>query len=336
LHFTMASSDGRVLLGAMADGRLASTIAEEATGGSATMDDVIDRALATCLSFKYCRQQPQAEKLADADDGNSSDEEEMDMLACRRQAKEVSKAAVANGCLPSDAVRQSRQKSPFASMAVWQDAIEVLQGIVASPSQLELHTDKPSLECLNVDAPASSPQVLDAGAVTPTACRPTRPTSARTSKSRPVSHAASRPADPTQPKLASVVSPKFCVLRGLPPRSASAARLPPVKTPSRVMPAEPELPRPAASALEMDLGFGGNLPEGRPFSLKVPLRGAMVSSKSATNMSLPPLPGVLVATDTRFSSKSLAKLSMRPMTSPEWGISPSFSSIKWDDQSLIC
>ena len=45
------------------------------------------------------------------------------MLALRKQAKEVSRAAVANGCLPVYAIRQSRQKSPFASMALWQDCV---------------------------------------------------------------------------------------------------------------------------------------------------------------------------------------------------------------------
>lgn len=318
------------------------------------MGDVLDRALATCLSFKYCRQQPQVEALAHIDDGTSSDEEEMDMLACRRQVKEVSKAAVANGCLPANAMRQSRQKSPFASMAVWQDAIEVLQGIVASPSQLELHSEKPSQKCLKADVPASSPQVLDAGAMTPTACRPSRPTSARTSKSRPTSRAASRTSETTQTQLASVVSPKFSALRGLPPRSASAAGLPPVKTPNRMLPAEPELPLPAASALEMDLGLGSRCAAGRmglglghgrvlttsEKKRQAPsmgsLQGTTASSKPATKMSLPSLAGVTVVTDTPFGSKSVAKLSTRPISGPLWGISPGIPSMKWDDQSLIC
>lgn len=282
------------------------------------------------------------------------------MLACRRKAKEVSRAAVANGCLPANAMPQSKQKSPFASMAVWQDAIEVLQGIVAPSPQLELHIEKPPKKCLKADAPASFPQVLDAGAMTPTACRPTRPTSARTSKSRPSSRATSRTSRPSsratsrtsEAALASMVSPKFSALRGLPPRPVSAARLPPVKTPSRVTPAEPQLPLPAASALEMDLGLGPRCPAGhvglghgrvlstaekkRQAPAMGSLQGTMVFSKSATSMSLPSLPGVTVATDTRFGSKCLAKLSMRPIAAPQWGLSPGIPSVKWGEQSLIC
>merc|ERR1719409_1791629 len=102
----MALVDGRILLAAIANGQLASAIAQQASLSMKNAKENIDEtALIMGPSLKTGHKIPKARMSMDDE---SSDEEEMFEL--RRKAKQNSQTVVSHRGLPIDSVRETRQR----------------------------------------------------------------------------------------------------------------------------------------------------------------------------------------------------------------------------------
>mmetsp|Transcript_65862 Transcript_65862/g.183511 ORF Transcript_65862/g.183511 Transcript_65862/m.183511 type:complete len:418 (+) Transcript_65862:51-1304(+) len=92
----------------------------------------------------------------------SSDEEDLHVL--RRRAKAISQAAVTNGCLPAGAVRRPQRRAPIQSIAVLQEALDVLHAIKSQPSKTRPPPTKPLQRAVEAEVRTDVPHVADAAA----------------------------------------------------------------------------------------------------------------------------------------------------------------------------
>lgn len=232
----MASIDGRILLAEIANGRLACSIAQQAS---------------ECKADTICR----AQEVRMAWDEDSSDDE--DMSALRRRTKEASRAVVANRCLPAKVGNKLATKPP---LVVLQTAIEVLYDLTSQPITPVTPTQTLVLEPVEADDPLLMTQVTTdlsqfPGVLVGT-LRPSRPASANSETSRFFSRAALRP------NSAMTVSsrPRNCasscelVTAEIALASLALGRpLPPVNPPRKKSLA-------MSSAMSLDLGHSDKLP----------------------------------------------------------------------------
>lgn len=278
--------NAHAIIASMATGRLAATIAEETAGGNAAVPPAPEAGPRIAWGVHMPL------------DDNSSDDEE-DMQTQRRHAKAASQAVVENGGIPG-ATAKINGKSPWTSMLVLSEAIEVLHEIVSTPSEARPMSART----------AKSPPWLDEEAIAAefgvnlSSAKPPRPSSARSpSKSKPpkLSQSAMKAFDPLGFSAPSKFSLRghgadadmFRGLAEVPFRPCSPAVLPPVKMPTKMAFVEPAssfpAPVPSFSAMDMDLGAASTSPVRRRSSQSLgSLRNASRSS-SQSDIVLPAL-----------------------------------------------
>jgi hypothetical protein len=247
------------------------------------------------------------------------------MNTLRRRAKQVSQEVVSSGGLPVDAVRETRSRSSWASISVLQDAMETLQGILSHPAK-----QQPK----QFDSLVSSTTE-----VTSTMPKPTRPTTAKDTTSRPVSRAASRSMAALQFSESSMPESE--------PRAPSAAKaplkalaqLPPVTPPRKgIVAAPPRAESFLASAMDLDLGDGPCNRTGTPPQQKRQSRSLTSHrvTKDADSFALPALVGGKSGANTSFGAKSMATKRTGSVGPTLWGHSPLRSESEWNSRPLGC
>jgi len=142
------------------------------------------------------------------DSDEESSDEEGDLRSRRQQAKDISRVAVANGCLPEHAKRPPTHKSPFASFVGLQNTMDVLGAIALRPDmpsraakkfteaemlEAELQVAKAFAEADALEAASLAASVADSPE-TSRPSSPAKPTGAKSTKLRP--------------KMASSIGPK--------------------------------------------------------------------------------------------------------------------------------
>lgn len=168
----MALVEARILLAAIANGRLAATIAEKLAVTKEKSDAI--------LKSTSCQQSLRQT------DGDSSDDE-VDINELRQKMKQASQSVVDNRCLPKEFKRETRRKSAFASLSILQDAVDYLQIIVGTPTD-NIRQKEESAKSVEID----ESQAIQAGTntsqiseLTPSIPQPTKPASAKSATSRP-------------------------------------------------------------------------------------------------------------------------------------------------------
>lgn len=363
----MAIVEGHALLQAISSGQLAVTIAEHASlFGPDVLNEKVRDGVLTIKAHRRCTHNM---RVPIESDGDSSDEEDLDFQVLRRKAKEESQSVFANRCLPSDAAQMPKRTGPFSSLLILQEAIEVLQELLLQPTEPVMLVEIPPWKELEADVlplamPVATdpPQNLD---VTPSTIRPTRPCSAKSLTSRPRSRAGCRAVAPPWTAEIASLAPVFllgdrpelppkppnshrllklpsdaqsnkaetCTAPDGPVRPASLSALPPLKTPRRG--AQLELGRISPtkalsiSAMELDLGFGGDVASGPPRSLTQREPGPVDSlwspgdspalCKQAPYITLPPLASAPVPTSfTMQQTTGLVSLGGTTLQGDSW------------------
>jgi len=321
----MAPVDGRMLLAEIANGRLASSIAQQAS---------------VCEAGTICK----AQEVRMAWDEDSSDDE--DMSTFRQRTKEASRAVVANRCLPAKAVNKLSTKPP---LVVLQTAIEVLYDLTSQPITPVTPTQKLALgEPMEADGPllmtAVTADSLQTRGVLVGTLRPSRPASAKSETSRFFSRAALRPNSAmtvTSRRRDCASSCELAAAEIAPASPALGRPLPPVNPPRKKS-------LPMSSAMNLDLGHGDKLPapcgdigdhsgveqmrtlaspgQNRRSTSMSSLRLPKASSKQAQYITLPSLPG---------SKGAVAKVRAGSVDASAWHVSLGSPALEHNTRRLL-
>jgi len=314
------------LVRAIADGRLAASIAQSASMLKSSLNTLLHSRKEHEPVFSSLQKAP----IEDEEECSSDDE---DMNALRSKAKKASRAVVANGCLPADFVRQTRPTTPFGSIAVLQESMDVLQDILSQPSE----SVTCSKERVVAPAPAAPipPQTVQIVAATPHAV--TRPASPKDEQSRPASRCASRCSSTSAarpPTAAQVLKSAL----------ASPDMLPPVAPPRRgssSVVASPSRPL-TASAMSLDLDVGAaSRSSGHAETLRTRVRESRslgclraASTKYDASTALPPL--FKSGAGLPLGPKSMAKMRSGSRGASIWGVAAAdLAETRWQSGQCI-
>lgn len=318
----MALVESRSLLAAIADGRLAASIAQSASMLKSSLNTLLHSHKEHEPVFSSLQKVP----IEDDEECSSDDE---DMNALRSMAKETSRAVVANGCLPADFVRQTRPTTPFGSIAVLQESMDVLQDILSQPSESVMC----SKERVVAPAPAAPirPQTLQTVAATPHAV--TRPASPKDEQSRPASRCASRGTSTSAARLPTAAQVLKSAL-------ASPDMLPPVAPPRRGS-SSVVTSRPTASAMDLDLDVGATRSSGHAEMLRSRVRESRslgclraATTKYDASTALPPL--FKSGAGLPLGAKSMAKMRSGSRGASIWGVAAvDLAETRWQSGQCI-